>query len=336
MTVAIVGAAAVSPLGLGWRGLSEPGHPNPASLLDASHPGVGGFEVPALSEALDAGDVKSRRLMSRSARFAAIAAREALREAGWQVRADVGYWLGVGASGGPLGEIVAMLRIALEDGEVSLARLGAEGLLASNPLHTFQVLNNFAMCHGAIVEGTCGPNGALYSRGAGTVHALAEAVYAIENGDCVRALAGGADTALHPVTWAELARDGLTAEGLVPSEGAGVLALARAHDATAPLAIIEHVGVGDQPGAVDGADLVVIAPWGEPPRVRLRELAGTGAGAHEVIDVTAMRGEALAATPALAWLAALDRIVARRARRAAVLSIGPDGELGVVVLRAPS
>jgi 3-oxoacyl-(acyl-carrier-protein) synthase len=325
-TVAIVGAAAVSPLGLGWRGLGDAGNPNAATLLASTHPSVHGFEVPAIAESRDAGDAKSRRLMSRSARFAAIAAHDALREAGWIERGDVGYWLGVGASGGPLGEIVAMLKVSVDHGAVSLARLGAEGLLASNPLHTFQVLNNFAMCHGAILEGTGGPNGAFFSRGGGTVHALAEAVHAIESGDCDRALAGGADTALHPVTWAELVRDGFG--GLVPSEGAAVLALAR--DGDAPLALVEHVSVGDDTQAVEGADLIVIAPWGEPARSRLRELARDAA---EIIDVTRWRGEALAATPALAWLAALDRIVAKRARRAAILSIGPDGELGVVVLR---
>ena len=324
--VAIVGAVAVSPRGLGWRGLGDAGTACAATLLAASHPDVRGFEVPALAEADDAGDAKTRRLMSRAARFAAIAARDALREAAWTDRTDVGYWLGVGASGGPLGEIATMLNLSREGDAVSMARLGSEGILASNPLHTFQVLNNFAMCHGAILEGTTGPNGAFFSRGAGTVHALGEAVHAIADGDCSRALAGGADTALHPVTWAELVRDGLG--GLVPSEGAGVLALARAADTTAPLAMLESVSVGDGEAPAD-ADLVVIAPWGDAARMRLHALA-RGA---EVIDATAMLGEALAATPALAWLVALARIAAGRARRATVLSLGPDGELGTVVLR---
>ena len=326
---AVVGAAAVSPLGLGWRGLGARGEPFAATLLASTHPGVPGFEVPAISTERDAGDAKSRRLMSRAARFAAIAARDALRDAGWSERGGVGYWLGVGASGGPLSEIVAMLEISVEGGAVSLEKLGADGLLASNPLHTFQVLNNFAMCHGAILEGTTGPNGAFFSRGAGTVHALEQAMHALAIGDCDRALAGGADTALHPVTWAELARDGFAAGALVPSEGAGVLALARS--AAAPLAIVEHAGVGDAAPA-RGADLIAIAPWGEPARARLCELA-RDAGAREILDVTAWRGEALAATPALAWLAVLDHLVAGRARRAAALSIGVDGELGVVVLR---
>ena len=326
--VQIVGAAAVSPMGLGWRGLSKPSAPHSATLLAATHPDVRGFEVPPIPDVRDAGDAKSRRLMSRSARFAAIVARDALGEAGWTERNDVGYWLGVGASGGSLSEIVAMLRIAKDGEALSLARLGGEGLAATNPLNTFQVLNNFALCHGAILEGTGGPNGGFFSRGAGTVHALAEAVHAIESGDCDRALAGGADTALHPVTWAELVRDGFAAKGLVPSEGAGVLALAR--HAVAPLAIVEYAGVGDDVGATRDADLIVIAPWGEPARTRLRELIPA---AKETLDVNAHHGESLAASPALAWLVALDRIVTRRVRRAAVLSIGPDGELGVVVLR---
>lgn len=334
MRVGIVGAAAVSPWGIGWRGLGGSDAvarvgPTTLATLAASHPEVRGFEVPALPPGMDAGDPKSRRLMSRAARFAAIAAREALREARWTARAEVGYWLGVGASGGPLAELAAVMRTSIVDGAVSMERLGAEGILASNPLHTFHVLNNFTMCHGAILEGIGGPNGVFFSRGAGTVHALAEAVHALSSGDCARALAGGADTALHPVTWAELVREGRAAAGLVPSEGAGVVALAALGAEDAALAIVEHAGVEADARAAAGAEVVVIAPWGEPPRTRLRELAG---GA-EIIDVTARRGEALAATPALAWLAGLDRIVGG-VRRVAVLSMGPDDELGVVVLGA--
>lgn len=325
--IAIVGAAAVSPLGLGWRGLGDRGEPRAATALARSHPEVAGFEVPAIASEHDAGDGKRRRLMSRAARFAAIAARDALREAGWTERAGVGYWLGVGASGGPVAEMVAIIEAAMVDGTISLARLGDAGLAASNPLNTFQVLNNFTMCHGAILEGTTGPNGAFFSRGIGTVHALVEAMHALASGDCARALAGGADTAVHPATWAELVRDGFAE--LVPSEGAAVVALAPAHRSDTPLAIVEHAGIGDA-GPARGADLIVLAPWGEPARAALRALAPA---ATATIDVTAWRGDALAATPALAWLAALDRIASGRARRAAILSRGADGETGVVVLR---
>ena len=329
--VAIVGAAAVSPRGIGWRGLSDPGSSHASTLLAATHPGVRGFEVPPIRADADV-PPKARRLMSRGAWLAAIAMRDALIDATWSDRADVGCWLGVGASGGPLVEMVAMLQIARDGDHVSMLRLGREGLLASNPLQSFQVLNNFTMCHGAILEGTSGPNGAFFSRGAGTAHALAEAVFAISDDDCRRALAGGSDTALHPVTWAELVRDGFAAGGLVPSEGAAVLALANLEDCCEPLAIVDHVGIGELSVPHAGIDVVVIAPWGAAARDVLSEHAK----AIEVIDATAVLGEALAATPALAWTIALDRIASGRARGAAVLSLGPDGEPCTVLLRGHS
>jgi hypothetical protein len=320
---AVVGVGAVSPLGLGWRQLAEMGQGAPATLL----PGVQGFQVAELPPASDAGDAKSRRLMSRAARFAAICAREALAEAGWTAREQVGYWLGVGASGGPLEEIVAMIGASLDDGRVSMARLGEAGLAVSNPLSTFQVLNNFTMCHGAIALGTGGPNGAFFSRGAGTVHALDEAVWALRTGDCTQALAGGADTALHPVTWSELARQGLT--GLAPGEGGAVLALEARERATAPLAVVESVELGGAVG--DGVELVIVAPAGDEARRELIALAG----ARPVVDVSRCFGEALAGGPALAWATAVARLAAGRTRRVAVLSLGTDGDLGVVHLGAP-
>jgi hypothetical protein len=43
-------------------------------------------------------------------------------------------------------------------------------------------------------------------------------------------------------------------------------------------------------------------------------------------------GEALAATPALAWAAAIDRLASGDARRVLVVSAGVDGDVGVVTL----
>jgi hypothetical protein len=191
--------------------------------------------VPPYAEEREAASAKVRKTMSRSAQLAAIACKEALAAAGWtEGRETIGYHLGVGASGGPLAEVIAMFDASVEDGALSMAKLGDAGLRACNPMFTFQVLNNFAMCHGAILEGLGGPNGAWFSRGSGTVGALAEAVHAIGDGDCDRCLAGGADSALHPVTIAELDRTGFISGGLVPAEGAAVLALATPHPTLPP------------------------------------------------------------------------------------------------------
>lgn len=367
--VSIVGAAALSPYGEGWRGLGR------ALAAGAPLPGVPA-EAPLASG-------KARKMMSRGAYLAARCLGELLREVGWspEERGRAGYFLGVGASGGSLGDVIALLDESIEGGAFSPARFGEHGLGAVNPLLAFQLMNNFTMCHGAILEGVGGPNGALFSRGAGTTAALIEAVHAIRAEDCDRAVAGGADSATHPVTRAELARDGFLARGLAPAEGGGLVALAAGAgglariegcaiasggipagpgEAVAPpaaAAIEEAVAAagarmargaarGEAQGASRGEvederenegagelpDLIVLAPWGPPAGDALRAWARAAAPGAAVVDVSAGLGDALAATPALAWIAALDLLAEGRARRALVLGAGTDGDVGAVVL----
>lgn len=329
---AVVGAAAVGAFGVEWRGLG-------AALAGGSLPASGG-ELGL--EPLEGREVaRARKLMSRGARLAALAMRRALADAGWsQGREEIGAWLGVGASGGAMDELEAMLRASADGGHFSHARFGEAGLLACNPLLAFQLMNNFTLCHGAILEGVAGPNAAFFSRGSGTVLALMEALHALAEGDCARALAGGADTALHPVTRAELAREGRLELGLQPAEGAGVLALAA--EAPAPLAWVTRAAFGpwreeagpelDEAGlrAVE-PDLIVLAAWGDPARASLLRAVAELFPTVSVLDASRL-GESLAATPALAWSAALDRVASGAAERALVVSAGVDGDLGAVAL----
>src|SRR5207302_1457437 len=139
--------------------------------------------------------------------------------------------------------------------------------------------------------------------------ALQEAAWAIAEGECQRALCGGADTTLHPVTWSALVRRGLAASGLVPGEGAALLAVG-APSAGEPVAMLEEVRVLWQPEAIESAidpaheiDLAVIAPWGDPPRAALHAALDRKLPSAARLDVTRAVGEALAATPALAWAA---------------------------------
>ena len=169
---------------------------------------------------------------------------------------------------------------------------------------------------------------------------------AIAEGDCDRALAGGADTALHPVTWSELRRDGLVSQGLVLGEGAALLALERAGASANPLGFVERASVypgrrrslddllaaAAQAEPTQHADCVVLAPWGEPARTSLQRFAAEVFAGAPLLDVTRGLGEALAATPALAWVAALDRVASGEAARAVVVSAGIDGDVGVVTL----
>jgi hypothetical protein len=243
-----VGAGAVSPLGLTWRGLG-------ARVL-AGERGTG--EVGKLPD----DDARQRKMMSRAARLAAAAMRAALDDARWprEERGGIGAFCGVGASGGEMDELQALIE---------------GGLGAVNPLLAFRLMNNFTLCHGTIAAGLGGPSGAYFSRGPGTVGALRAAVRALEDGDCTRALAGGADSALHPVTQAELLREGRHGQGDDWAEGAAMIALSTS--AEGALAVLDR---GPAEISLDG---------------RL--------------------ADSLAATPALAWAAALDLVTSGAARR---------------------
>jgi Beta-ketoacyl synthase, N-terminal domain len=300
-------------------------------------------------------DVRQRKLMSHAAWMSALVMRDALTIARWsERREEIGAYFGVGASGAEMNDVARLIGPSLdENNKFSLARCGIEGLEASNPLFAFQIMNNFTLCHGSILEGLAGPNAAIFSRGLGTVTALEEACLTLAAGDCERVLVGGADTATHPVTLAELEREGYLREGLVPVDAAAAIALSR--EAELPLGRIESIWVCPVERPRDGfvpragvlrdaavmasadalaehpCDLLVLAPWGAPAREVLSELPEALA-IKQSIDLTNILGESLAATPAVAWVAALGMLVETGAKRALVLTAGPDGDLGAVVL----
>lgn len=358
--VPIVGAGAISAHGLDWRGLSQTvrggrSEPTRSVELAASHPGTRSFEVKALSQPQSVIEKRARLLMSRSAVLASMAADAALQETGWHVLPrrqgaleDVGFYLGVGASGGSVDQLTSMLVASVENRELSLTRFGDQGLAACNPLFAFQLMNNFTLCHSAICHGTQGPNAAFFSRGTGTVVALLEAAQAILEGDTGRALAGGADSSVHSVTWAELVREGWAEQGLVPGEGAAMLALAHPTTPSGALGLLDYVSVracraqtavaalASAQAELDcpSIDAVVLAPWGPPARDALASFAEESLRGRPVLDVEPALGESLAAGPALAWAVALDLLGSEALRRVLILSCGLDGDLGIVAIRA--
>lgn len=329
--VYISGAAAVSAFGFDWRGVAGFEGFAPSRQLLATHGSVLAAEVPVIPADIDV-DARARKLMAYPARLAAVALRLALADARWtaQQREQAALYLGVGASGCAMDELTRMLAASIVDHEFSLERFGGAGLAACNPLFAFQLMNNFTLCHGAILNGTGGPNGAFYSRGTGTVAALSEAHWLVASGECDTALAGGADSALHPVTWTQLDSAGYPARGFVPAEGAGLLALSASADGA--LATLDAVSFHSARAWQRNPDLtlnetrddtlVVVAPWSAEVRHRL--------GNPNALDASLRLGDALAAAPALAWCVALDLIRQGRGRHVIVLSAGIDGGLGVV------
>jgi Beta-ketoacyl synthase, N-terminal domain len=284
---------------------------------------------------------RARKMMSRSAYLAARCLADLLPPLTTD-RTAIAYFLGVGGSAGSLDDVVPLLAAASSDDAFSLPAFGTRGLAACNPLLAFQLMNNFTMCHGAILEGLGGPNGAIFSRGAGTVAALAEAMHAIRAGDATCAIAGGADVATHPVTLAELARDGHLARGLLPADGAALLALAAA--TSSDDVILEGCAHASGRGrAIDEAlddararcrapgtpSTVVLVPWGPPAAAGLAAYAASRF-ANAVVEIAA-RGETLAASAALAVVAAASALRAAPGRTL-VLTLGVDGDPGAVAL----
>ena len=339
--VAVIGAGCASPAGFapGMLGAAlSAGAPllAPSHALGSTHPGVVGGEVPAIPASHEVGDRKLHRLMSRGARLGSIAARSALEHAGLDAdaRDQAAWFCGVGTSGSVPAEIEAVVRASLDDGQAwSDRRMCERGLKVFHPLRTFALMPNMTLCHSAIAFGVRGPSAAVFSRGAGTVDALTLAACAIADGDSPTAIAGGADTALDCLTWAELVREAHVERGLVPGEGAGAIVLARsaAHAlAWVTGAAIRTAGT-DLPRAVrelldevGAAETYVLAAWGV-----LAEVARAVIGDARILDQCALIGDALAATPALAWCAALD-LVRVGHRSVVALSAGVDGRIAGV------
>jgi hypothetical protein len=324
--VYLAGAAALTPFGLGWRGLAA---------RAAAHEPPARTEVPALAPHDDPCEPRQRKMMSRAAYLAAAVVHAALREpavAELEARpADTGLFLGVGASGGEIPELEAILRESVAGDAFQLERFGDAGLRAANPLFAFQLMNNFTLCHAAILAGLEGPNAAFFSRGAGTVRALREAAFAVAEGQASVALAGGADSALYPVTAFELARGGAP---LPPSEGAAVLALAarpveRTRVRLVRAEVAPSFSFEAQRGERGPSLLVVTA---SDPAARAVLAAAARPDEAETVVLDGVLGETLAAAPALAWAVAFDWLAGRRHGQARILSRGRDGELGVVEL----
>lgn len=334
--VAIARTAALSAFGPGARGLGR------ALAIDAPLPGIPA-EAPLATP-------RARKMMSRAAYLAARCLGDLVRELAWTDEGEhIGYFLGVGASGGSLDDFLALLDESIVDGAFSLHRFGDRGLAACNPLLAFQLMNNFTLCHGAILEGLGGPNSAVFSRGAGTIAALAEAVHAVSSGECERAISGGADAPTHPTTVAELAREGFVARGLVAADAAALVALEASPSTTPDTTIIEGCGIASGRGRpiadaiadavaatrrepIEQVDIVVIAPWGPPAADALRSWTAGRFPTATVVSTGAL-GESLAATAALAVIAAADLLAdAAGPRRAIVLTLGVDGDPGAVAL----
>jgi hypothetical protein len=213
------------------------------------------------------------------------------------------------------------------------------------------------MCHSALLAGTRGPNATFFSRGAGTVTALAEAIRHLAEGTCDRALVGAGDSPHDPMQRADLART----EIAEVSEGAAVLALSanatananananadanasRTRDplpptripATRVVSARRRALVDAASQAIDGLsapDVIVVAAASPRNAAALASLASRAFPSAHRVDASSL-GESLAATPAIAWCIALDSLRAQThaPARALVLTAGLDSHVCAVL-----
>ncbi|HEX6924976.1 MAG TPA: beta-ketoacyl-ACP synthase II [Longimicrobiaceae bacterium] len=140
-------------------------------------------------------DRKEQRRVDLFIQYALVAADEALRHAGLDGLAPVpdpdetGVIVGSGIGG--IGTILETARLAAERGSGRVS-----------PFFIPSVITNLAAGHVAMRTGARGPNYATVSACATSNHALGDAFYTIQRGDARMMIAGGAEAAINPLSFA--------------------------------------------------------------------------------------------------------------------------------------
>lgn len=242
--VVITGIGVVSPHGLGgeafWAGLQA----GQSSIRAMSRFDASGFpsriagEVPDFRTAdyVPKSYRKSTKIMARDIELAVVAADHAVRDAklatrgtiemlgaektaGWLAPdpARVGCNIGAGLICADLNELTgAMAQARGENNTLDLAAWGKSpdankpsGMDNLTPLWLLKYLPNMLACHITIIHDTQGPSNAITCGQSSAGLALSEAYRTIQRGSADLALAGGCESALHPmgvVRWSLLNR----------------------------------------------------------------------------------------------------------------------------------
>jgi 3-oxoacyl-[acyl-carrier-protein] synthase II len=220
--VVITGMGAVTPLGIGARALHE--------RWTAGVCGVRDGEAPCAEfEPTDFLSRKEARRADRCTQLAIAAAEEALRDAGWDGELPydprrIGCIIGTGIGG--IG--------TLEHNHTLLERDGAK---AVSPLAVPLMMSNAPAAALSMRHDLRGHVYGIVSACAAGAHAIGSAVRAIQAGDAIAVVTGGAEAALTPLSKAAFAALDATStsgvsrpfdirrDGFVMGEGAAVLVL---------------------------------------------------------------------------------------------------------------
>jgi 3-oxoacyl-[acyl-carrier-protein] synthase II len=254
--VVITGVGVISPIGLEkgvfWEALynSRSGvRPitafDPSSLPCRIAGQIIGFDA---KNYVDKKERKSLKVMSRSIQLAMAAAQSAIEDCGLdKSKLDptrFGVEFGAGLIASELEELGGASQVSAtgQIGAVDLHKWGAQGLAHMPPLWMLKYLPNMLACHVSILHNAQGPNNTITENDVASLLALGEASRALRRDQADFFLVGGADSKINPLSmvrhslFLSLSRRNDAPEkasrpfdrgrdGIVPGEGAGVLAI---------------------------------------------------------------------------------------------------------------
>lgn len=245
--VAVTGIGVVSPLGTELSGIWRRWGAGESAVRGVEFPEHRVFAHSRCARTADDGWaalVPHRRLvkfMNREAHMAAAAATLALADSGLgdSVRPERrGIYLGTGLTSSEIEELAPVLEASFGgSGEFSCRRLGEEGLAACNPLLSFKLLPNMALCYISMLFGVRGDNLVFNPWPGNAAQAIVAGARAVAWGEADCALVGGCDCKTHFIGFLTLSQMGLLSptgdcrpfergrDGFVPGEGAAVLVL---------------------------------------------------------------------------------------------------------------
>lgn len=237
--VVITGVGMVTPLGATAPESAAAWQRGESSLLRPSAELAGTpleeAEIAVLPEIDAAQRLGSRRMlkfMSEAGILAAIAAHDAVADAGIAERTDptrIGLYAATGIASANVDDTLPMLEASIDaSGQFSCQMLGAQGLAATNPLLSFKMLANMPPCIVSISEHVQGPSYIFTPWEGQAGAAIMEGWHAVSSGEVDAALVGGADAAGQPTNLVYLRQAGLISADEWPASGAAYAVLERA------------------------------------------------------------------------------------------------------------
>lgn len=261
--VAITGIGVVTPIGIGaaeFAGALREGRSGARRITAFD---CEGLETQIAAEVDDAtfrpGEYvdppKMVKHMSRSARFAVVAAALARRESGLNGHDVDPYRIAVSLGAGGMGPVdmdllIGQARAAIASArdqnsdELNVPAFAREFRARTNPISMLRGLPNLAAAHVAIQQGARGPNNTITTACSAGTQAIGEGLRAIQRGDADVVIAGGTDAMINPVGVLGFSMLGTLSrrnddpehasrpfdarrDGFVIGEGAGVVVLER-------------------------------------------------------------------------------------------------------------